>query len=65
METLSYGIWAVSLGVRLAANISAGHLLFVILSGFAFKLGLFSGLNSIISDGVHYFIGDDGGGDSS
>ena len=38
IETLSYMIRAVSLGVRLAANISAGHLLFAILSGFAFNL---------------------------
>lgn len=38
IETLSYGIRAISLGVRLAANISAGHLLFAILSGFAFNL---------------------------
>ncbi len=42
IETLSYMIRAISLGVRLAANISAGHLLFAILSGFAFNL-LFSG----------------------
>lgn len=38
IETLSYMIRAISLGVRLAANISAGHLLFAILSGFAFDL---------------------------
>lgn len=38
IETLSYMIRAISLGVRLAANISAGHLLFAILSGFAFNL---------------------------
>ena len=42
IETLSYMIRAISLGVRLAANISAGHLLFAILSGFAFNL-LFNG----------------------
>lgn len=42
IETLSYIIRAISLGVRLAANISAGHLLFAILSGFAFNL-LFNG----------------------
>lgn len=47
IETLSYMIRAISLGVRLAANISAGHLLFAILSGFAFNLLL---------NGV-YFIG--------
>nr|YP_009158761.1 ATP synthase F0 subunit 6 [Crella elegans]AKO90218.1 ATP synthase F0 subunit 6 [Crella elegans] len=38
IETLSYMIRAISLGVRLFANISAGHLLFAILSGFAFNL---------------------------
>nr|YP_001633635.1 ATP synthase F0 subunit 6 [Negombata magnifica]CAM06600.1 ATP synthase F0 subunit 6 [Negombata magnifica] len=42
IETLSYMLRAISLGVRLAANISAGHLLFAILSGFAFNL-LFNG----------------------
>ncbi len=43
IETLSYMIRAISLGVRLAANISAGHLLFAILSGFAFNM-LINGL---------------------
>nr|WRI02249.1 ATP synthase F0 subunit a [Acanthella acuta] len=38
IETISYMIRAISLGVRLAANISAGHLLFAILSGFAFTM---------------------------
>ncbi len=38
IETLSYVIRALSLGLRLGANISAGHLLFAILSGFAFQL---------------------------
>ena len=38
IETISYMIRALSLGVRLAANISAGHLLFAILSGFAFTM---------------------------
>ena len=38
IETISYMIRAISLGVRLAANISAGHLLFAILSGFAFSM---------------------------
>ena len=37
IETVSYLIRAISLGVRLPANISAGHLLFAILSGFAFN----------------------------
>lgn len=38
VETASYLIRAISLGVRLAANISAGHLLFAILASFAFDL---------------------------
>lgn len=38
IETVSYLIKAISLGVRLAANISAGHLLFAILSEFAFNM---------------------------
>ena len=38
IESVSYFIRAISLGVRLAANISAGHLLFAILSGFAFNI---------------------------
>lgn len=38
IETLSYLIRALSLGLRLGANISAGHLLFSILSGFSFNL---------------------------
>lgn len=38
IESLSYMIRVISLGLRLAANISAGHLLFAILSGFAFNL---------------------------
>ena len=39
-------IWsrAISLGVRLAANLTAGHLLFAIISGFAFSM-LTNGLN--------------------
>jgi ATP synthase subunit 6 len=38
IETISFLIRAISLGVRLAANISAGHLLFAILSGFTFNM---------------------------
>lgn len=34
IETVSYFSRAISLGVRLAANLSAGHLLFAILAGF-------------------------------
>ena len=36
IETISYASRAISLGVRLAANLSAGHLLFVILASFGF-----------------------------
>lgn len=38
VETLSYVSRAISLGVRLAANLIAGHLLFAIMSGFAFNM---------------------------
>ena len=38
IETISYLSRAISLGVRLAANLSAGHLLFAILSGFTFDM---------------------------
>lgn len=38
IETLSYMSRAISLGVRLAANLTAGHLLFAIISGFAFNM---------------------------
>lgn len=40
IETLSYIIRALSLGLRLGANITAGHLLFAILSGFTLQLFL-------------------------
>nr|WOE91066.1 ATP synthase F0 subunit 6 [Cassiopea sp. MKL-2023] len=38
IETASYLSRAISLGVRLAANLSAGHLLFIILASFAYKM---------------------------
>ncbi|BFM33934.1 ATP synthase F0 subunit 6 (mitochondrion) [Palythoa umbrosa] len=38
IETVSYVSRAISLGVRLAANLSAGHLLFAILAGFGFNM---------------------------
>lgn len=43
IETLSYLSRAISLGLRLAANLTAGHLLFAIISGFTFTM-LVSGL---------------------
>nr|YP_001648456.1 ATP synthase F0 subunit 6 [Amphimedon compressa]ABW76531.1 ATP synthase F0 subunit 6 [Amphimedon compressa] len=38
IETIGYISRAVSLGMRLAANLTAGHLLFAIVSGFAFNM---------------------------
>jgi ATP synthase subunit 6 len=40
IETVSYISRIISLGVRLAANLSAGHLLFAILAGFGFNMAL-------------------------
>ena len=40
IETVSYISRVISLGVRLAANLSAGHLLFAILAGFGFNMTL-------------------------
>ena len=40
VETVSYLSRGVSLGVRLAANITAGHLLYSILTGFAYEMGM-------------------------
>lgn len=38
IETVGYMARALSLGMRLAANLTAGHLLFAIVSGFAFNM---------------------------
>ena len=43
IETVSFISRAISLGVRLAANLSAGHLLFAILAGFGFNMLVASG----------------------
>nr|AVP26551.1 ATP synthase F0 subunit 6 [Cyanea nozakii] len=43
IETASYASRALSLGLRLAANLSAGHLLFCILASFGFQM-MFGGL---------------------
>lgn len=42
IETIGYISRAVSLGMRLAANLTAGHLLFAIVSGFAFNMSVLS-----------------------
>ena len=49
IEFISHTAKAVSLGVRLAANIIAGHLLFSILSGFAFTMFTAGGLLTLAS----------------
>lgn len=47
IEIVSHLAKAVSLGVRLAANITAGHILFAILSGFVWKMLIAGGLISL------------------
>jgi F-type H+-transporting ATPase subunit a len=47
IEFISYSARAVSLGLRLTANVAAGHLLLAILSGFTFK---------IMASGVLFFL---------
>jgi len=49
IEFVSSAAKAISLGVRLAANITAGHLLFAILAGFTFKMLVAGGLISVLS----------------
>lgn len=49
IEFVSHCAKAISLGVRLAANITAGHLLFAILSGFTWNMLTAGGLISILS----------------
>jgi len=49
IEFVSHCAKALSLGVRLAANITAGHLLFAILSGFTFNLFMAGGLFTLVS----------------
>jgi ATP synthase subunit 6 len=44
IELVSHMAKAVSLGVRLAANITAGHILFAILSGFVWKMLMAGGI---------------------
>ena len=51
IEIISYVAKALSLGVRLGANILAGHLLFAILSGFTFQM-LTSGSIGIMIAGL-------------
>lgn len=49
IEFVSHCAKAISLGVRLAANITAGHLLFAILSGFTWNMLTAGGILSILS----------------
>nr|YP_778637.1 ATP synthase F0 subunit 6 [Chrysopathes formosa]ABB90977.1 ATP synthase subunit 6 [Chrysopathes formosa] len=56
IETVSYISRAISLGVRLAANLSAGHLLFAILAGFSFSMLTAGGLLSLFPLLIMVFI---------
>lgn len=49
IELVSQLAKGVSLGVRLAANIMAGHLLFAILAGFAFNMLVAGGIVTVVS----------------
>nr|WHI93348.1 ATP synthase F0 subunit 6 [Actinauge richardi]CDG50901.1 ATP synthase F0 subunit 6 [Hormathia digitata] len=56
IETVSYISRAISLGVRLAANLSAGHLLFAILAGFGFNMLTTAGVLNIFPVLIMVFI---------
>lgn len=59
IEFVSHTAKAISLGVRLAANITAGHLLFSILSGFTWTMFIHGGfltIASIFPFGIVFFI---------
>jgi F-type H+-transporting ATPase subunit a len=49
IELTSYVAKAITLGVRLAANLSAGHLLFAIIAGSTWKLLTAGGVMTLIS----------------
>lgn len=49
IEIVSFSVKPITLGVRLAANLTAGHLLFAILAGFAWKMLLAGGFITILS----------------
>jgi ATP synthase subunit 6 len=49
IELVSYMAKAITLGVRLAANLTAGHLLFAIIAGSTWKMLLAGGFLSILS----------------
>lgn len=49
IELISQLAKGVSLGVRLAANITAGHLLFAILSGFTYTMMTAGGIITVLS----------------
>lgn len=56
IETASFIFRAISLGVRLAANLSAGHLLFAILAGFGLNMVLTAGVLNIFPVVIMVFI---------
>lgn len=49
IELISHVVKGISLGIRLAANITAGHVLLAILSGFAWKMLIAGGIMSVLS----------------